>query len=172
MSLPLQLSLLALADSNSEALMQQQLLDVWSSKGQQAFAGQPWMWTNYLVYRLYHETFPRHEQHDMLTCYLQLVSDYFLLRSLFSLWLMDGSPSALPRPSACSAFSKAGVLIRKPPPGARRCCRITTIPCWRRSPCWSVNTLCHITRQNPVLLARCWITPRHVVLARYLLSAW
>lgn len=103
MSLPLQLSLLALADSNSEALMQQQLLDVWASKGQQAFAGQPWIWTNYLVYRLYHETFPRHEQHDMLTCYLQLVSDYFLLRSLFSLWLMDGSP--LSPSQAISLFS-------------------------------------------------------------------
>lgn len=103
MSLPLQLSLLALADSNSEALMQQQLLDVWTSKGQQAFAGQPWMWTNYLVYRLYHETFPRHEQHDMQTCYLQLVSDYFLLRSLFSLWLMDGS--SLSHTQAISLFS-------------------------------------------------------------------
>lgn len=103
MSLPLQLSLLSLADANSEALMEQQLRDIWASEGQNAFADRPWVWTNYLVYRLYHETFPRHEQHDMLTCYLQLVSDYFLLRSLFSLWLMDGS--TITHSQAISLFS-------------------------------------------------------------------
>ncbi len=103
MSLPLQLSLLALADSNSEALMQQQLLDVWAREGQKAFAGRPWIWTNYLVYRLYHETFPGQDHHDMLTCYLHLVSDYFLLRSLFSLWLMDGS--TISHAQAISLFS-------------------------------------------------------------------
>lgn len=91
MSLPLQISLLSLQDSNSEALMQEQLLEVWNSQSEQNFEAQPWVWTNYLVYRLYHDTFPQHDRFSILQCYLELVSDYFMLRTLFSLWVMDGS---------------------------------------------------------------------------------
>lgn len=90
-SLPLQISLLGLQDKNSEALMQQQLAEVWETQGQATFADRPWIWTNYLVYRLYHDTFPQHDTLSVTACYLQLVSDIFLLRSLFSLWLMDDS---------------------------------------------------------------------------------
>lgn len=92
MSLPLQVNLLALQDSNSEALMQQQLAEIWDAQGQQAFAERPWLWTNYLVYRLYHDTFPQHDSLSLTQNYLELVSDYFLLRTLFSLWVLDGTP--------------------------------------------------------------------------------
>lgn len=91
MSLPLQISLLSLQDNNSEALMQEQLLEVWESLGEKHFDAQSWVWTNYLVYRLYHDTFPQHNTLSILPCYLELVSDYFMLRTLFSLWVMDGS---------------------------------------------------------------------------------
>lgn len=91
MSLPLQVNMLALQDRNSEALLQQQLADIWHAQGQQAFAEKPWLWVNYLVYRLYHDTFPQHDSHSIMQAYLALVSDYFLLRSLFSLWLLDGT---------------------------------------------------------------------------------
>lgn len=91
LSLPLQISLLGLQDKNSEALMQQQLAEVWAQQGEATFASRPWIWTNYLVYRLYHDTFPHHDTHAAATCYLHLVSEVFMLRSLFSLWLMDDS---------------------------------------------------------------------------------
>lgn len=92
MSLPLQVSLLALHDSNSEALIQQQLADTWEKQAPQAFADKPWMLTNYLVYRLYHDTFPQHTSLSIMQNFLGLVSDYFLLRTLFSLWMLDGTP--------------------------------------------------------------------------------
>lgn len=103
MSLPLQISLLSLQDNNSEALMQEQLLAVWNSLGEKNFEAQPWVWTNYLVYRLYHDTFPQHDQLSIMQCYLELASDYFMLRTLFSLWVMDGS--ALSHSQTISLFS-------------------------------------------------------------------
>lgn len=103
MSLPLQISLLGLQDGSSEAAMQQQLNDIWLQQGNRQFADRPWVWTNYLVYRLYHDAFPYHDSLPMTTCYLDLVSDIFLLRSLFSLWLMDNS--ALTHAHIISLFS-------------------------------------------------------------------
>lgn len=92
MSLPLQVSLLSLQDSNSEALMQQQLQELWDSRQAATFADMPWMWTNYLVYRLYHDTFPHHDTASLQQRYLGLVSDYFLLRTMCCLWMLDGTP--------------------------------------------------------------------------------
>ena len=90
-SLSVQMILLSLQDENSEALMQQQLNSVWQDKAPETFTIQPWTLMHYLVYRLYHECFPRHTHLSLLENYLQLVSDYFQLRSLFSLWMLDGS---------------------------------------------------------------------------------
>ncbi|MCT4704610.1 lysine-N-methylase [Enterobacteriaceae bacterium H16N7] len=103
LTLPLQINLLSLQDGNSEALMQKQLLDSWETHSHQAFITIPWVWTYYLVYRLYHDTFPQHQNLTLLEVYLELVSDYFLLRSLFSFWMMDGS--ALTNEQTYSLFS-------------------------------------------------------------------
>ncbi len=89
--LPLQISLLSLQDANSEALLQQQLTDLWETTASASFDTQPWMLENYLLYRLYHDVFPCHEHDSAQQRYLQLNADYFMLKSLFSLWVMDGS---------------------------------------------------------------------------------
>lgn len=89
--LPLQISLLALQDDNSEALLQQQLSGLWESTASASFDATPWMLENYLLYRLYHDVFPCHEHQSALERYLLLNADYFMLKSLFSLWVMDGS---------------------------------------------------------------------------------
>lgn len=102
MSLPLQIRLLSLQDINSEALMQQQLQDVWDNRQAGAFVDMPWIWTNYLVYRLYHDTFPHHDDLSPPQRYLELVSDYFLLRTLCCLWMIDGTP--LTRAECISLF--------------------------------------------------------------------
>lgn len=87
-SLPMQVSLLMLQDANSEAQMQQQLAKVWQARGAQCLAQHPWMLTHYLVYRVYHDLFPAD---DAGRSYLQLACDFFQLRTLFSLWMMDGT---------------------------------------------------------------------------------
>lgn len=90
-TLQLQVSLLLLQDANSEALLQQQLLHQWQATYKRDFAPSPWILNNYLVYRLYHDTFPQQPNPDAAECYFTLVSDYFLLRTLFSLWTLEGS---------------------------------------------------------------------------------
>lgn len=91
-SLSLQLSLLFVQDENSEAMLQQQLCDIWYRAS--ADKSSPWYQAldNYLIYRLYHDVFPWHESQPALRRFLLLMIDYFMLRSLFSLWVMDGSP--------------------------------------------------------------------------------
>ncbi|WP_313050447.1 lysine-N-methylase [Atlantibacter subterraneus] len=87
-TLPMQVGLLMLQDANSEAQMQQQLAQVWQTHGAQCQAQTPWLLTHYLVYRVYHDLFPgNHPEHS----YLQLVCDYFQLKTLFSLWMMEGT---------------------------------------------------------------------------------
>ena len=77
-------------DDNGSSRLHQQMMDVWQERGVPRFANAPWVFINYLYYRLYHETFPHHDTQSMPTRYLTLVSDYFLLRSLLCLWMMDG----------------------------------------------------------------------------------
>ncbi|WP_312072946.1 lysine-N-methylase [Atlantibacter sp.] len=85
----MQVSLLMLQDANSEAQMQQQLAQVWQAGRAESLAQAPWILTHYLVYRVYHDFFPTENASYQ---YLQLVSDYFQLKTLFSLWMMDGTP--------------------------------------------------------------------------------
>ena len=68
-SLPLQMPLLTLHDANSEALLQQQLQTQW------------------LIYRVYHDVIGQTDGAD----YFPLVCDFYLLRTLISLWTLDGS---------------------------------------------------------------------------------
>lgn len=89
LTLPLQISLLMLQDANSEALLQQQLLTQWQTTRARYFAPSPWILDNYLIYRLYNDTFPQHAHHDIDACFFELVTDYFLLRSIFSLWTLE-----------------------------------------------------------------------------------
>lgn len=92
LTLPLQVSLLMMQDANSEALLQQQLLEQWQKTDEQYFASAPWIFSNYLIYRLYHDAFPYHDEESEFQRYFELTTDYFLLRTLFSLWTMDESP--------------------------------------------------------------------------------
>lgn len=92
MTLPLQVSLLMMQDANSEALLQQQLQDQWQKTYEEYFAAAPWLLSNYLIYRLYHDAFPHHDEESEFQRYFELTTDYFLLRTLFSLWTMDESP--------------------------------------------------------------------------------
>lgn len=87
-TLPMQISLLMLQDASSEAQMQQQLAQVWRERGAASLAGQPWVLTHYLVYRLYHDMFPGD---NAAHSYLQLTCDFFQLKTLFSLWMIDGT---------------------------------------------------------------------------------
>ncbi|MGS5249052.1 lysine-N-methylase, partial [Escherichia coli] len=87
-SLPLQMPLLALHDANSEALLQQQLQAQWQTTWQQHFATAPWMMRNWLIYRVYHEVIGQADGAD----YCPLVCDFYLIRTLISLWTLDGSP--------------------------------------------------------------------------------
>ncbi|WP_336284970.1 lysine-N-methylase [Citrobacter arsenatis] len=91
LSLPLQVSLLMLQDANSEAMLQQQLQDQWLHTYERYFAQDVWIFSNYLIYRLYHDTFPQHESESVLQRFFWLVADVFMLRTLFSLWTMDDS---------------------------------------------------------------------------------
>ncbi|EGI6811347.1 lysine-N-methylase [Escherichia coli] len=87
-SLPLQVTLLALHDANSEALLQQQLQAQWQTTWQQHFAAAPWMMRNWLIYRVYHDVIGQADGAD----YFPLVCDFYLLRTLISLWTLDDSP--------------------------------------------------------------------------------
>ncbi len=87
-SLPLQVTLLTLHGANSEALLQQQLQTQWQTTWQQHFATAPWMMRNWLIYRVYHDMIGQTDGAD----YFPLVCDFYLLRTLISLWTLDGSP--------------------------------------------------------------------------------
>ncbi|EPU4319120.1 lysine-N-methylase [Escherichia coli] len=87
-SLPLQVTLLTLHDANSEALMQQQLQTQWQTTWQQHFATAPWMMRNWLIYRVYHDAIGQDDGTD----YCPLVCDFYLIRTLISLWTLDDSP--------------------------------------------------------------------------------
>lgn len=87
-SLPLQMPLLTLHDANSEALLQQQLQAQWQTTWQQHFAAAPWMMRNWLIYRVYHDVIGQADGAD----YFPLVCDFYLIRTLISLWTLDGSP--------------------------------------------------------------------------------
>ncbi|MBC1061539.1 lysine-N-methylase [Escherichia coli] len=87
-SLPLQVTLLTLHDANSEALLQQQLKVQWQTTWQQHFAVAPWMMRNWLIYRVYHEVIGQADGTD----YFPLVCDFYLIRTLISLWTLDDSP--------------------------------------------------------------------------------
>lgn len=92
LTLPLQVSLLMLQDANSEALLQQQLQQQWLKTEERYFAHEAWIFSNYLIYRLYHSAFPQHKSDGAIECYFDLVTDFFLIRTLFCLWTMDDSP--------------------------------------------------------------------------------
>ncbi len=87
-SLPLQVTLLTLHDANSEALLQQQLKVQWQTTWQQHFAVAPWMMRNWLIYRVYHDVIGQADGAD----YFPLVCDFYLIRTLISLWTLDDSP--------------------------------------------------------------------------------
>ncbi|WP_421356721.1 lysine-N-methylase [Pseudocitrobacter faecalis] len=87
-SLPLQVSLLTLHDANSEALLHQQLQAQWQTTWQQHFTTSPWIMRNYLIYRVYHEAIGQAGGAD----YFPLVCDFYLIRTLISMWTLDDSP--------------------------------------------------------------------------------
>ncbi|MDQ9214850.1 lysine-N-methylase [Escherichia marmotae] len=87
-SLPLQVTLLTLHDANSEALLQQQLQTQWQTTCQQYFTASPWILRNYLIYRVYHDAIGQADGAD----YFPLVCDFYLIRTLISLWTLDGPP--------------------------------------------------------------------------------
>lgn len=91
MTLPLQMSMLTLQDANSETLLLQQLQKQWHHTHQQYFAQQAWIFSNYLIYRLYHDAFPAAIGEAIAQRYFELTTDFFLIRTLFSLWTLDGS---------------------------------------------------------------------------------
>lgn len=91
LTLPLQVSLLMLQDANSEALLQQQLQEQWLMTWDRYFAQESWIFSNYLIYRLYHDTFPQHDDESPLQRFFWLVADVFMIRTLFCLWTMDDS---------------------------------------------------------------------------------
>ncbi|MCV4607956.1 lysine-N-methylase, partial [Escherichia coli] len=74
--------------ANSKALLQQQLKVQWQTTWQQHFATAPWMMRNWLIYRVYHEVIGQADGAD----YCPLVCDFYLIRTLISLWTLDGSP--------------------------------------------------------------------------------
>ncbi|HDV7547892.1 TPA: lysine-N-methylase [Escherichia coli] len=80
--------LMTLHDANSKALLQQQLKVQWQTTWQQHFATAPWMMRNWLIYRVYHEVIGQADGAD----YCPLVCDFYLIRTLISLWTLDGSP--------------------------------------------------------------------------------
>lgn len=90
-TLPLQVSVLMLQDANSEALLLQQLQEQWRKTYAQYFAKDTWIFSNYLIYRIYHDTFPQPDSANAPLRYFELVTDVFLLRTLFSLWTLDDS---------------------------------------------------------------------------------
>lgn len=55
------------------------------------FAQEAWIFSNYLIYRLYHDTFPQHESESTLQRFFWLAADVFMIRTLFCLWTMDDS---------------------------------------------------------------------------------
>ena len=75
-------------DANSEALLQQQLQAQWQTTCQQYFTASPWILRNYLIYRVYHDAIGQADGAD----YFPLVCDFYLIRTLISLWTLDGSP--------------------------------------------------------------------------------
>lgn len=87
-SLPLQVTLLTLHDANSEALLQQQLQTQWQTTWPQHFTASPWIIRNYLIYRVYHDVIGHSDGAD----FFPLVCDFYLIRTLISLWTLDGSP--------------------------------------------------------------------------------
>ncbi|HGY3718938.1 TPA: lysine-N-methylase [Citrobacter gillenii] len=91
LTLPLQVSLLMLQDANSEALLQQQLQEQWLKTHEQYFAQEAWIFSNYLIYRLYHDTFPQHDSEAVIQRYFDLTTDFFMIRTLLCLWTMDDS---------------------------------------------------------------------------------
>ncbi len=78
--------LLTLHDANSEALLQQQLQTQWQTTAT-AFCHRAWMMRNWLIYRVYHDVIGQTDGAD----YFPLVCDFYLLRTLISLWTLDGS---------------------------------------------------------------------------------
>lgn len=91
LTLPLQVSLLMLQDANSEALLQQQLQDQWLNTHAAYFAQDAWIFSNYLIYRLYHDMFPQHDSEGVIQRYFELVCDFFMIRTILCLWTMDES---------------------------------------------------------------------------------
>lgn len=87
-SLPLQVTLLTLHDANNEALLQQQVQAQWQTTWQQHFTTSPWIVRNYLIYRVYHDAIGQADGAD----YCPLVCDFYLIRTLISLWTLDDSP--------------------------------------------------------------------------------
>ncbi|MBW9352613.1 lysine-N-methylase [Citrobacter sp. EC_71] len=91
LTLPLQVSLLMLQDANSEALLQQQLHDQWCNTHETYFVQEAWIFSNYLIYRLYHDMFPQHDSEGVIQRYFELVCDFFMIRTMLCLWTMDDS---------------------------------------------------------------------------------
>lgn len=91
-TLPLQMSLLALQDANSETRLWQQLQKQWQITYQTTFAQQNWIFSNYLIYRLYHDAFPGAGGGNVSPLFFELTTDFCLIRTLLSLWALDGSP--------------------------------------------------------------------------------
>ncbi|EQB4818118.1 TPA: lysine-N-methylase [Citrobacter amalonaticus] len=91
LTLPLQMSLLTLQDANSETLLLQQLHKQWQTTYQTLFAQQNWIFSNYLIYRLYHDAFPGTDGENASLRFFELTTDFCLIRTLLSLWTLDGS---------------------------------------------------------------------------------
>lgn len=90
-SWPMQVTLLRLNNVLKDNAVLRELDAIWQSKSQKTFEKMPWFMSHYLTYRVQNDHFPTHPSRSVNDCFLDLVADYYQLRTLFSLWIRDGS---------------------------------------------------------------------------------
>ncbi|MGL4726361.1 MAG: hypothetical protein ACRCWW_17950 [Scandinavium sp.] len=93
-SWPMQVSLLRLDKVQKDDTVQHELDAIWQTKGQKAFEKMPWSISHYLTFRIQQGQFTAHSARAISDSFLDLVADYYQLRTLFSLWMQDGSELA------------------------------------------------------------------------------
>lgn len=87
----LQLTLLPMQNPATEAMLLMQLNKNWQQSGHSFIAQRRWVLNNYLLYRLYHDTFPFHQHKSLLHTYYFLTLDFFILRTLLCIWMSENT---------------------------------------------------------------------------------
>jgi lysine-N-methylase len=91
----LQLTLLPMQEPAANAMFMMQLKKNWQQNGNAFIEKHHWVLNNYLLYRLYHDIFPFHRQNSLLHTYYLLVLDFFILRTLLSMWMPENTKLTL-----------------------------------------------------------------------------